>query len=151
MYVKAQPQSNYIICFIEMPDMMTLQMMTTCEEVLYIIAESCNAYRQIGTILLQDRRGTQVENLEDDCRGTSNVIMRKIYKRWIKENEHHTWEALTKCFRDCRLNSLANRIEQHFRFPSRPFSNEGTISHTHVIIQANEKFDPYIHSYSHPS
>ena len=112
MYVKAQPPLKHIICFIEkidMPNMITLEKITTREgEVINIIEESCNAYREIGTILLHDRRGARVEAFEDDYRGMKMVIMREIYKRWIRENEHHTWKTLTECLLHIVLSSTSD-------------------------------------------
>ena len=94
-----------------------------------IIEETAHAYREIGTILLNDRHGVRVDALEIDENWKSQKIMRRIYKQWIAEDEHHSWTTLTECLRDCNLNFLASTIEQHFGLLSLVQTKEGTISH----------------------
>ena len=77
-----------------------------------IIEESASHYHEIGTFLLHDRHGTHIKNIRS---GEKNNIdtMREIYKRWLREDEHHSWETLCHTFRDFSLNDLAHRVEQH--------------------------------------
>ena len=96
-----------------------------------IIEETAHAYRKIGTILLNDRRGVKVDAFEIDENWKSRKIMRGIYKQWIAEDEHHSWTTLTECLRDCNLNSLASTIEQHFGLPS-PVQTKGIILYAHT-------------------
>ena len=98
--------------------MVTLENLSTSEGVINIIEETAHAYREIGTNLLNDRYGRRVEIIESNERGNVKRIMQEIYKRWIAEDEHHSWTTLTQCLRDCNLISLASTIEQHFGLPS---------------------------------
>ena len=96
-------------------------------EVLNIIEETAHAYRKIGTLLLNDRRGVRVDAFEMNENWKSDKIVRFIYKQWIAEDEHHSWTTLTECLRDCHLNTLASTIEQHFGLPSPVQMKEGII------------------------
>ena len=108
--------------------MVNLGRLTTRTGVVNIIQESATAYREIGTILLDDRRGVRVEIIEHDEQWKVERIMREIYKKWIAEDEHHSWTTLTECLRDCSLNNLAFTIEQHFGLMSPQQTREGMIS-----------------------
>ena len=44
-------------------------------ETIYIIDESANSYRKIGTILLNDRYGNRVDIIESDARGKADRII----------------------------------------------------------------------------
>ena len=110
----------------ERPNMVTLGTMTTRSgETISIIDESATAYRQIGSILLQDRYGRRVEVIESDEQWKSKKVMREIYKQWISEDEHHSWAKLTDCLRQCHLNSLAYDLELHFGLPLPLLMREG--------------------------
>ena len=103
----------------EKPDMVNLGNLPLCTgEVINIIEETAHAYRKIGTILLNDRRGARVDAFEIDENWKSQGMMRGIYQQWIKEDAHHSWTTLTECLRDCKLHTLASTIEQHFGLPS---------------------------------
>ena len=91
-----------------------------------IIEESAIHYRQIGTILLCDKRGNKVDTIVDDTRGKAETIT-EIYKKWMKEDPDHSWVKLTQCFRKCSLNSLASDIEQHFGISPPQESRAGTV------------------------
>ena len=85
-----------------------------------IIEESAPCYREIGAILLNDKHGSRVENIELDERN-SEEKMRAVYSRWMRESQYHSWDTLLDCFRKCRLNSLTHRIEEKLgRSPTTP-------------------------------
>ena len=115
--------------------MVNLGNLTTPTGEINIIGETAHAYREIGTILLNDRHGVRVDAFEIDENWKSQKIMRGIYKQWIAEDEHHSWTTLTECLRDCHLNTLASTIEQHFGLPSPVQMNKGKIfTYIHTCI-----------------
>jgi hypothetical protein len=79
-----------------------------------IIEESATSYCQIGTILLEDKRGNKVDTILHDAGGKMTETITEVYKKWMKEDPNYSWMKLTQCFRECSLNSLASDIEQHF-------------------------------------
>ena len=115
--------------------MLTLEHLTTSTgKVINIIEESANAYRKIGTILLNDRRGVRVDTIESDENYKSNRIMRRIYQQWINEDEHRSWTTLTECLRDCSLNTLASIIEEHSGIPPPVHIKEGIYATLHPYM-----------------
>ena len=89
-----------------------------------IIEDSAQSYHCIGNHLLNGNSGTRVDNIEENQKGKQENIIYEIYKQWMREDQNHSWTKLTKCFRVCKLNSLAYDIEQHFGIPSPPESND---------------------------
>ena len=115
------------------PDLLSLEHLTIrTGKSINIIEETAHAYRKIGTILLNDRRGVRVDSLEMDENWKTKEIMRRIYKQWIAEDEHYSWTTLTECLRACSLNTLASTIEEHFGIPSPVQMEEGTHAYIHV-------------------
>ena len=94
---------------------------------IHIIDDSASSYHQIGITLLNDTRGNRVDNIVNDKR-EGVAIVSEIYKQWLAEDKNYSWVTLTKCFRRCRLNTLAYDIEEHFGLPSPPDDEKGTIS-----------------------
>ena len=92
---------------------------------IYIIEESATSYRRIGTLLLNDRRGKRVDIIESDEGEKAEKIITEIYKKWMAEDKNYSWTTLTECFRECRLKTLANDIEQYFGITSPQKSEEG--------------------------
>ena len=115
--------------------MMNLEKLTTHMGVINIIQESANAYREIGTILLNDRRGVRVKAIERDEHWKSERIMKEIYQKWLAEDECYSWTTLTECLRDCSLNNLAYTIEQHFGLMSPQQTREGMISYMRFVVR----------------
>ena len=76
--------------------------------------ETATRYRDVGAILLKDRNGTIVAGIEKSARGEPLEAVHMIYARWLKEDVDYSWRKLTQCFRDCGLNVLASKIEEHF-------------------------------------
>ena len=129
-------QAVLIIIFLsigmsERPDLVSLgHLMLHTGKSINIIEETAHAYRNLGTILLNDGRGGRVDSLEMDENWKTKKIMRGIYKQWIAEDEHYSWTTLTECLRDCNLNTLASIIEEHFGLPPPVQMKEGTHAYT---------------------
>ena len=100
------------------PDMVTLRKLSTHNGVINIIQQTAARYRDIGTLLLNDRDGAIVGGIEVSARGDLLVAVDMVYTKWIREDVDCSWKKLTQCFRDCGLNSLASDIEQHFGLTS---------------------------------
>ena len=78
-----------------------------------ILERSASKYRDIGAILLKDNTGAIVEAIRETALGNPVDAIRKIYEKWIQEEEDHSWKKLAKCFRDVELNPLARDIEKY--------------------------------------
>ena len=100
------------------PNLLNLMTLSTSEGDINIIQKTAVHYRNIGTYLLEDRGGEQVDIIEHNKKGDAEPIMLEIYKKWIAMD--HSWAKLAKCFRNCGLKILASIIEQHFKLPSTP-------------------------------
>ena len=69
-------------------------------------------YANFGIFLLEDRTGSRVDAIEDDCLGKSDRIMRKILQEWVGgRGAALTWDTLVKTLRDCKRNMLADHIQ----------------------------------------
>lgn len=90
-----------------------------------IIEDTASNYKEIGTILLDDRNGAILAEIEKATKGEPKEAIREVYVRWIRQDENYSWQKLTQCFRDCGLNVLAFDIEQHFGLPPPQSSRRG--------------------------
>ena len=100
------------------PNLLNLMTLSTSEGDINIIEKTAALhYRKIGTYLLEDLGGEQVDIIKHDCK-TAEDIMQKIYQKWIAKDLSYSWTKLAECFRKFGLESLARTIEQHFRLPS---------------------------------
>ena len=99
--------------------MRDLRNLSTSKGHINILQETAGNYKDIGAILLHDRTGARVAGVTNNGRDGIIEAVRAVYQQWIQEDEDHSWEKLTKCFRDVQLNSLARDIEQHLGLPSR--------------------------------
>ena len=86
-----------------------------------IIEETASSYHDIGVILLDDRYGHRVRNIEGS-HGTPQDKVRAIYEEWLRRDEHHSWDTLCDCLRVCNLNTVAFEIEQRIGIVSPPIS-----------------------------
>lgn len=102
----------------EKPDLINLNKLSTHDGNINIIEESASKYPEIGAVLLNDRSGEKVKNIEGGRSGAEAV--REIYRVWMHKDVNCSWEKLTQCFRDCDLIVLAREIEKHFGLPSPP-------------------------------
>ena len=79
-----------------------------------------NNYTNFGIFLLEDRTGSRVDAIEDECCGKPYRITRKILQEWVEgRGAARTWDALVKTLRDCDLNTLADHI-QASKLPHAP-------------------------------
>ena len=103
------------------PNLLNLMTLSTREGYINIIEKTAVHYREIGTYLLEDYDGVQVDIIERNKKGEVEPIMREIYQKWIAKDLSYSWAKLAECFRKCTrdLHSLASIIERHFRLPSR--------------------------------
>ena len=76
-----------------------------------IIEESASKYYQIGIMLLNDRHGDQLAEIEHDNR-TQTAKMTEIYRMWLHRGA--LWTTLSDCLQRCHLADLADRIKNHF-------------------------------------
>ena len=84
--------------------------------VLKIMEQSAWKYRDIGTILLNDRSGARVHAFREAALGDPVEAVYRIYSHWVQEDVDHSWRKLAQCLRRCGLmiNALASDIEKHF-------------------------------------
>ena len=69
-------------------------------------------YSSFGILLLNDKTGSRVDAIEDECRGKPERITRKILQEWMEgKGLPLTWESLIKTLRDTGLSTLADQIE----------------------------------------
>ena len=77
-------------------------------------------YTNFGIFLLEDRTGSRVDAIEDECRGKPDRITRKILQEWVGgRGAALTWDTLVKTLRDCELNTLADHV-QASKLPHAP-------------------------------
>ena len=120
-----------------------------------IMEESAVKYSDIGTILLKDDHGVRVDTVTEASKGDPVKAIRMIYARWIREDVDCSWLKLTQCLKDCDLNSLANRIEQHFGLSSPQLSPKGIASiavwlsgiHLYIFSENAVLSDVTLHTY----
>ena len=70
-------------------------------------------YEMFGVLLLDDKTGSQIDIIVDDCRGMSERIVRSILKEWLKgKGKPVTWQALIDTLRNCKHTDLADKIQK---------------------------------------
>lgn len=94
--------------------MISLDKLPTLFGDINIIQESAGKYKEIGTVLLDDRTGAKVNNIAVASRGVPEEAIRAIYAKWMREDSSYSWSKLTSCFKSCGLNTLASEIEFQF-------------------------------------
>ena len=68
-------------------------------------------YKKFGTLLLNDRRGRQIENIKAFHQQPDHII-EDILKKWLQQEPTPvTWDNLTKVLRDCGFITLANEVQ----------------------------------------
>ena len=66
-----------------------------------------------GVLLLDDKTGSHVDIIVDDCRGKIEKIVRSILKEWLNgKGKPVTWETLIDTLRDCKHTDLADKIQE---------------------------------------
>ena len=73
-------------------------------------------YRKFGTLLLNDKKGNQVDIAEKSCHYQPGDIVTSILRKWLQEEPMPvTWDNLTQVLRDCCLQTLAQYVEHNHR------------------------------------
>ena len=78
------------------------------------LAEEIGAdYKKFGTLLLEDKKGKKVKNIEVTEHGDPVDITVEILTQWLqgKGRKPVAWQTLVKCLRDTDLNALADNME----------------------------------------
>ena len=96
------------------PGLVKLQDLYKLNGDIRLLSETSVHYRAIGTLLLNDESGAIVDGIAKTALGDTEDAVILIYKKWIQEDEDHTWEKLIQCFKDLQLNPLAGKLELHF-------------------------------------
>ena len=75
--------------------------------------EISTKYVQFGAILLDDRNGSVVRNLEHEHQRNAEQINTAILREWVngKGKQPVTWATLIEVLRDIELSTLADNIE----------------------------------------
>ena len=71
-------------------------------------------YEKFGTLLLEEKNGNKVKNIEVSERGDPVKITVEILKKWLqgKGRKPVTWQTFVKRLRDTDLNTLADKMER---------------------------------------
>ena len=79
---------------------------------LEVVEKIGTEYEKFGTFLLKDDTGVLVDAIEQDF-GKTHRITRKILQEWLAgKGEPVTWACLIKTLHRCKLNALADEIQQ---------------------------------------
>ena len=84
------------------------------EEDIKIIARASVKFRQIGTMLLKDKRGNKVANIQSKTNNNEDA-MHEIFCQWLREEMQCSWEKLIQCLQKCDCETLASEIEYALR------------------------------------
>ena len=70
-------------------------------------------YHDFGVLLLDDRNGARVRNMEHKHRGDAERINKEILREWAtgRGKASVSWETLIEVLRDVELCALASEIE----------------------------------------
>ena len=70
------------------------------------------SFTTFGTLLLKDRTGVQVQNIESELRGVVEDINTRILQYWLQgKGLPVTWGSLLDTLRQCNLHTLADQIQ----------------------------------------
>ena len=68
-------------------------------------------YLKFGIFLLNDKTGSQMEVIENDCHGESEKITFQILREWLKGSGLAvTWKTLVEALRKAKINTFADKI-----------------------------------------
>ena len=101
------------------PNLLNLMTLSTSHGDINIIQKSALHYRMIGTYLLEDYDGTQVDIIEKNKKEDAEAIVLTIYQKWTAKDLNCSWSKLAECFRICGLKNLAFIIKQYLGLPLR--------------------------------
>ena len=70
-------------------------------------------YKRFGTLLLKDKKGNKVKNIEVSERGDPVDITVEILRQWLigKGRKPVTWQTLVTCLQATSLNALADNVK----------------------------------------
>jgi hypothetical protein len=72
-------------------------------------------FRKFGTFLLNDESGALMDAIENDCNGRAHRITLKVLQEWmLGKGERTTWTVLVKTLNDCKLATLASKIQKEY-------------------------------------
>ena len=72
-------------------------------------------FRKFGTFLLNDENGALMDAIENDCNGRAHRITLKVLQEWmLGKGERTTWTVLVKTLNDCKLATLASKIQKEY-------------------------------------
>ena len=74
-----------------------------------IVARASVKVRQIGTMLLEDKHGNKVANIQSKTNNNEDA-MHEIFCQWLREDKHPSWGKLVQCLRKCDCEPLADEI-----------------------------------------
>ena len=82
-------------------------------EFLDIAAEVGTDYLLFGTLLLNDKNGNKIKNIEFNEHGNVLRINVEILQQWLqgKGRKPLTWQTLVKCLQETKLIALAQKVE----------------------------------------
>ena len=73
-------------------------------------------YRKFGTLILNDKKGNQVEIAEISCHYQPDEIVTSILRKWLQEGPTPvTWDNNIQVLRDCDLQTLADYVQDTHR------------------------------------
>ena len=71
-------------------------------------------YFKFGILLLDDRRGEQIQRITSNCQFQTESIVMEILHYWLtREPTPVTWEKLIQTLRSSDLNALADEVEKY--------------------------------------
>ena len=104
------PASDHLLLWLDAPVTETEKPSLPKLLDLEVVEKIGTEYKKFGTFLLKDDTGFLVN---DDCLGMTHGITRKILQEWLAgKGEPVTWACLVKTLRRCKLNALADEIQQ---------------------------------------
>ena len=74
-----------------------------------IVARASVKFRQIGTMLLEDKHGNKVANIQSKTNNNEDA-MHEIFCQWLQEDTHPSWGKLVQCLLKCDCKPLADEI-----------------------------------------
>ena len=78
-----------------------------------IVTEVGTDYQLFGTLLLNDKNGNKIKNIEFSKLGDVLRINVEILQQWLqgKGRKPVTWQTLMKCLQEANLNALAEKMK----------------------------------------
>ena len=85
---------------------------------LHVPEQVGTSYKKFGTLILDDKKGNQVDNIKEEMHGEPKKINTQILQYWLQGNgQSATWKTLLNTLRACCLNELADQIQASIHGP----------------------------------